>query len=101
MTNGTRRGVLRRLAAATVICVTIAGQALAAGQTVVLEQAMTCPVSDPPLIEEILYQIAGVETVLVSYDDRTVTVQFEDTLTNPDAMHAALDEVFGPPEEAM
>ena len=66
----------------------------AAETTAVLSAAMSCPMSDPPVLRRLLQRLPGVTSVEVSYDDKTVTVVYDDALSSPEDFLAAYED-FG------
>lgn len=68
--------------------------AAAAEATTVLTAAMACPMSDPPVLRRLLQRLPGVVSVTVRFEERTVTVVYDDALSTPDDFLAAYDE-FG------
>ena len=73
--------------------------AMAAPQTVTLSvPGMTCPTC-PITIRTALNRVDGVEEVEVRYEEREITVRFEDTETSVDALTAATTNAGFPSSE--
>jgi mercuric ion binding protein len=71
------------------VCVALSGSALAASRTVTLDvKNMTCAVC-PLTVKKALEHVAGVQQVLVSYADKTATVQFDDAATTAEQLTEA------------
>lgn len=72
------------------------GMLYAAEQSVTLSvPGMNCPVC-PITIKKSLQKVAGVKSVTVSYENKTITVSFEDSLTNVNSLLKATENVGYP-----
>lgn len=96
-----RNNRLLRFGVTLITALGFAAPAVAEVRSEVLRVAMTCPASDPPVIESVLLHMAGVKTVEVAYDDQTVTVTFDNALGSIEDLIAALDEFGLEAESAM
>ena len=76
-----------------------AGSAFAAMQTAEIALAMTCPMSDPPLIERVILRVPGVQSIDISYDDQTATIVFDDAQADKADFTDALAEFNMVPDE--
>lgn len=69
------------------------GMLYAAEQSVTLSvPGMNCPVC-PITVKKTLQKVSGVKSVNVSYENKTATVSFEDSLTNVNSLLKATENV--------
>ncbi len=76
--------------AAFALCLVVASNSFAAEQAVVLkvDGMKNCP-SCPYIVKQSLARVAGVSDVMISYEEQTVIVSFDDGQTDVAALTAA------------
>jgi copper chaperone len=79
-----------RLMSAAIVCVTLHGQALAAGQTTLLHiQNLMCG-ADPHIIQGSLAALKGVAEIKISLENKTVTVSYDESQVSLEALLRAV-----------